>query len=388
MEQVKYDVFISCKSEDYSEAEPIYHWLEERGYRTFFSPISLRIPTIKGDSGVFGEEIDDALESADNMIVFTSNAEYVKTGYVNDEWRTFVEEQRSGRKSGSLVTILDGIDVADLPIRLRSVQSFTPSNYKQGILRFLGDVYEGDDMKKENKTFLNAGSKKVFTVDGVSFTMICVEGSDNIETFYIGETQVTQELWQAVTEDDNPSFFEGTNRPVEQVSWDDICGKDGTGMDPSSFLYKLKKKTGFAFRLPKEAEWEYAAKGGNKSSNYAFSGSNDIDEVAWYWKNSGGRYLEECDGNDWDYVKIKKNYCMTHAVKTKSPNALGIYDMSGNVWEWCEDLYESLGSARVLRGGSWYISARRCRVAYRYGDDPSNRDFNIGFRIVLVSPKS
>lgn len=134
-----YDVFISCKSEDYTKAEAVFHWLVEKGYNPFFAPISLRVSTIQGEPVVFGDEIDDALEQADNMIVFTSNAEYVKKGYVKDEWRTFVEEQRAGRKTGSLVTILDDVNVADLPIRLRSVQSFTLSNYITGILRFLGD---------------------------------------------------------------------------------------------------------------------------------------------------------------------------------------------------------------------------------------------------------
>ena len=380
MELVKYDVFISCKSEDYSKVEPIYHWLVEKGYRTFFSPISLRIPTIKGDSGVFGEEIDDALESADNMIVFTSNAEYVKTGYVKDEWRTFVEEQRSGRKSGSMVTILDGIDVADLPIRLRSVQSFTPSNYKQGILRCLGDVYEGEDIKKGDKTSLKTENERTFTVEGVSFKMIRVEGG-SMGTFYIGETQVTQELWRAVM-GDNPSYFKRSNFPVEQVSWNDICGRDGLGTYPNSFLYKLKKATGYAFRLPKEAEWKYAAQGGNRSRGYTYAGSNNIDEVAWYWKNSGNIYLDGGD-DDWNYGKIKENKCRIHPVKTKLSNELGIYDMSGNVWEWCEDLYSPSGSYRVLRGGSWRSYMRFCHVANRNCSDADRRYYIIGFRLVL-----
>ena len=136
---MKYNIFISCKSEDYAKAESIYYWLTEKGYTPFFAPISLKISKIHGEPVVFGDEIDAALEEAENMILFTSKAVYVTTGYVRDEWRTFVEEQRAGRKSGFLVTILDSVDIADLPIRLRSVQSFTPSNYKEGILRFFGN---------------------------------------------------------------------------------------------------------------------------------------------------------------------------------------------------------------------------------------------------------
>lgn len=136
-----YDVFMSCKSEDYDRATPVYHWLVEKGYRPFFAPVSLKVSKAPGEPVVFGDEIDDAIEESNNMIVVASNAEYVKTGYVKDEWRTFVEEQRAGRKKGVLITILDGVDVADLPLRLRSVQSFTLGNYKEGIIRFLGEPF-------------------------------------------------------------------------------------------------------------------------------------------------------------------------------------------------------------------------------------------------------
>ncbi len=202
--------------------------------------------------------------------------------------------------------------------------------------------------------------ERAFTIGSVSFKMIRVEDGD-MGTFYIGETQVTQELWQAVM-GNNPSHFEGQKNPVESVSWNDICGEDGTGNDPNCFLYKLNKETGEKFRLPKEAEWEYAAKGGNKSKNYIYAGSDDINKVAWY------------DGNS-------KN--STHPVKRLSPNELGLYDMSGNVWEWCEDLYAPSSSCRVLRGGSWGIGARSCRVSYRDLDDPGFRIISNGFRLVL-----
>ncbi|MBR7028214.1 MAG: SUMF1/EgtB/PvdO family nonheme iron enzyme, partial [Bacteroidaceae bacterium] len=203
---------------------------------------------------------------------------------------------------------------------------------------------------------------QTITVDGVSFKMIAVEGgtflmgspeSDadtdddekpqhevTLSNYYIGETEVTQELWETVM-GSNPSEFKGPKLPVENVSWDDC----------QTFIGKLNAQTGKTFRLPTEAEWEYAARGGKKSKGYTYSGSNTIGNVAWYDGNSGGT---------------------THEVSTKQANELGIYDMSGNVLEWCQDWYGATyyenssttapqgpasGTYRVLRGGSWYYSA-------------------------------
>ena len=212
--------------------------------------------------------------------------------------------------------------------------------------------------KQVNTSAFGYDSLEIPINDEVSFKMIRVEGGD-MGTFYIGETQVTQAVWQAVM-GENPSRFIGKDYPVECVSWNDICGKDGTGTDPNCFLFKLNQKTEKNFRLPKESEWEYAAKGGNKSGNYTYAGSNHIKEVAWY---------------DWN------SHNSTHSVKQKSPNELGVYDMSGNVWEWCEDLFS--GSSRVLRGGSWDDGARSCRVLNWHFSGPGYRCNFIGFRLVL-----
>ena len=230
--------------------------------------------------------------------------------------------------------------------------------------------------------------RETFTVNGVSFDMIMVEGgtftmgatseqgsdaySDEkpahqvtLSDYYIGETEVTQALWKAVM-GTNRSEFKGDNNPVENVSWND-CNK---------FINKLNKLTGRIFRLPTEAEWEYAARGGNQSKGYKYSGSNTLSSVAWYTYNSSSK---------------------THAVKTKSPNELGLYDMSGNVWEWCSDWYGSYqsstqinpqgpssGSDRVLRGCSWCDDARYCRVSFRHYDSPGDRYDNCGLRLALV----
>ena len=186
-----------------------------------------------------------------------------------------------------------------------------------------------------------------------------------LSSYYIGETEVTQELWQAVM-GNNPSYYSGNpQRPVEQVSWNDC----------QEFITKLNQLTGKNFRLPTEAEWEYAARGGNKSKGYKYSGSNTIDNVAWYASNSSSR---------------------TYDVKTKQANELGIYDMSGNVYEWCQDWYggyssgsqinptgPASGSKCVLRGGSWLDNARYCRVSYRDRKSPGSRLNIQGFRLVL-----
>ena len=186
----------------------------------------------------------------------------------------------------------------------------------------------------------------------------------SLSSFYIGKYEVTQALWKAVM-GSNPSHFEGDNLPVENVSWNDC----------QTFLRKLNAMTGKTFRLPTEAEWEFAARGGNRNRGYQYSGSNVLSDVAWYYDNSGSK---------------------THNVGTKAPNELGIYDMSGNVWEWCQDWKGSYigsaqtnpkgpssGSYRVDRGGSWFNFAWSCRVACRYCHTPDYRYFDLGFRLAL-----
>ena len=247
-----------------------------------------------------------------------------------------------------------------------------------------------------------AQEKQTITVNGVTFKMIKVEGGTfkmgaqstdpngenydseayswgqpvhnvTLDDYYIGETEVTQELWEAVM-GTNPSFFSGSNNPVESVSWDDC----------QEFIAKLNRLTGKEFRLPTEAEWEYAARGGNKSRGYKYAGSNTIGEVAWYDDNA-------CDG----VGKNSPAYGI-HPVGTKSPNELGLYDMSGNVDEWCSDWYgeyssfsqtnptgPTSGSYRVLRGGCWDYSARVCRVSDRGVGIPDDRYYSGGFRLAL-----
>ena len=181
--------------------------------------------------------------------------------------------------------------------------------------------------------------------------------------YYIGKYEVTQALWKAVM-GKKPSTFKGDNLPVYNVSWNNC----------QEFINKLNKITGKKFRLPTEAEWEYAARGGKNSQGYQYSGSNNISDVAWYEDNSGNNPQD---------------------VGSKQANELGIYDMSGNVWEWCQDRYgkyssssqtnptgANSGSNHVGRGGGWGSNARFCRSSYRDNIAPDYRNF-LGFRLVL-----
>ena len=241
-----------------------------------------------------------------------------------------------------------------------------------------------DTSKRIDLSFFDNNNKNI-VVNNVTFTMIAVKGGSfkmgnistsskidetpshnvNLSDFYIGETEVTQELWESVM-GYNPSRFKEANRPVERVSWDEC----------QLFINKLNQITGEIFRLPTEAEWEYAARGGDRSNGHKFAGSSNIEHVAWYDDNSSNR---------------------THIVKTKDPNELGIYDMSGNIAEWCQDWYgyyeeitqtnptgPSNGLGRVIRGGSWNSYGEHCRVLYRYYHAPSNWHSNYGFRIVML----
>lgn len=227
-----------------------------------------------------------------------------------------------------------------------------------------------------------------FSVKGTVYKMIKVEGGEfnmgaseneksmadpdefpehpvEVKTFYIGEMEVTQKLWQDVM-GSNPSEFVGEENPVDRASWNEC----------QVFIDKLNNMTGRSFRLPTEAEWEFAARGGNNSKHYIFAGSDDIEEVAWYDSNRDGK---------------------THKVGEKKPNELGLYDMCGNVAEWCSDWYDAKyyelkeknnptgpdkGSYRVLRGGGWYITNKQfSRIANRSGNTLDYKFNYLGLRL-------
>ena len=289
----------------------------------------------------------------------------------NSEWDPNQQPDVVVEKTSAVIML-----VLDCSSSLGSQFTTAKTNAKNFISKLLDASSSGNDDPTPGPG--PTPSDGTYTVNGVSFKMIPVEGgtfqmgsnnnwekpvhSVTLSSFSIGETEVTQALWKAVM-GTNPSNWQGDNLPVEKVSWNDC----------QTFITKLNQLTGETFRLPTEAEWEFAAKGGNKSNGYTYSGSNTIGDVAWYDGNSSSK---------------------THPVATKSPNELGIYDMSGNVWEWCQDWYGSYsssaqtnptgptsGSYRVYRGASWSNPATYCRTAYRVSNAPTNTSHNLGLRL-------
>ena len=287
-----------------------------------------------------GQKVGETPLLLDNIAIGTHKVEIVLNGYATWSRDITITEGQTATLDATLS-------------KAAAVTTSTTASSGTGISDFCDMVFV------EGGTFtMGATSEQGSEADDEEKPTHSVTLSD----FYIGKYEVTQAQWKSIM-GSNPSKWKGDNLPVESVSWNDI----------QEFIQKLNQKTGKKYRLPTEAEWEYAARGGAKSQGYKYSGSNHLDSVAWYWDNSGNK---------------------THPVGQKVPNELGIYDMSGNVYESCQDRYDdyssasqtnptgpSSGSYRVLRGGSWNNYAEGCRVSSRTCNTPSSGGSYNGFRL-------
>ena len=316
--------------------------------------LSVNFKPFGSDVYVDGVKVGQSPRVFNGVLVGNHNVEIRKSGYTTSRQTVTISEGQTASISGSLTS--------------------STSSSNANTLSSSGSSLSGNALTIPVKNGINIEMVKV---EAGSFDMGATSEMQNpysdekpvhrvtlTNNYYVGKYEVTQALWQAVM-GSNPSNFKGDALPVEQVSWNDC----------QDFISKLNAMTGKRFRLPTEAEWEYAARGGKKSRGYLFSGSITLGDVAWYKENSGSK---------------------THVVGTKQPNELGIYDMSGNVWEWCQDWYDSYssspqtnptgavrGSDRVNRGGSWGNSAGYCRTSCRINSTPGDRYIGLGLRLVL-----
>ena len=417
----QYDIFISYRRDGGCDiARPIKLELEKHGYSVFLDFDELK-------DGSFNQKIKDAIASAPIFIVILSS--HALDRCVNeDDWvRQEIEYAISLRRH--IIPINPDLTFEGFPENL-------PQHIKDGLGChqysdiLLGQLFEDSIRKmvrerivpyiqaprKQRSRMIGYGIASLatlflavvlilkecksqitdvsdlthFVVNGTDFDMVYVEGGSfimgsdslvervdmdelpahrvSVGNFYIGKYEITQKQWMAIM-GYNPSHNQGEgNLPVENINFYDAYG----------FVRTLNDLTGLVFDLPTEAEWEYAARGGNLSKGYMFSGSNNLDDVAWYKNNSGGK---------------------TKVVGKKKANELGISDMSGNVWEWCKDYYDStyyrtmtdfvnpqgakLSSYKTIRGSSVQIESYWCRIPNRDGQNPGAKDTDYGLRIIL-----
>ncbi len=384
MEKAKYGVFISYSRKDLELVKDIKTEID----RLIGIDCWMDLDGIES-----GEQFEDVIINAIckcDTILFMMSANSMQSEWALDE----LDFAKHEKKRIVLVSIDNTEMAGKFYFRYHKYDTITWTNLPQRekLIRNLKswiriEQKEEDRAEKIQAAEASAPTIQTFTVGNVSFNMIRVDGGTfmmgatneqeedawdeekpahqvTLSSFYIGETEVTQALWEGVMES-NPSFFKGSNRPVEQVSWNKC----------QEFLRKLNQKTGCKFRLSTEAEWEYAARGGNKSRGYKYSGSNNLKDVAWVDDNSNAQ---------------------THDVGKKMPNELGLFDMSGNVFEWCQDRFgdyssdmqtnpigPSSGADCVIRGGCFADEACYCRVSTRDFIEPDICGRNVGLRLAL-----
>ena len=379
-------VFVSYKRVDEKKVFPLVRKIEtELGIRLWVD-----LNGIESDEQ-FSNVIVTAINECE-VFLFMYSRSHVNINPIND-WT--VREITFAHKKGKHIVFidLDGYELPDWFVFRFPDKQIVSANDSRSLDRLSIDMRNWLHLRT-NAIINSAGKVLPPVIQRLVNNMVYVEGGTfmmgatpeqgvlvnkkeetlhqvTLSGYYIGKYEITQEEWETVM-GNNPSEYKGSNRPVENVSWNDC----------QEFINKLNVMTGMKFRLPTEAEWEYAARGGNKSRGYRYAGSNDINSVAWYRVRSYNNGSSSTDNG-------------THPVGQKQPNELGLYDMSGNVSEWCNDWYGNYGSDyqtnpqgpsfgryRVNRGGGWNCGA--FHVSYRFNYYyPSSRRNGLGFRIAL-----
>ena len=321
--------------------------------------LSVNYKPFGADVYVDGKKLGQSPRVFNGLLVGNHQVEVRKDGYATDRKSVSISEGQTASITGTLVS--NAVASSSSNTLGYSSGSSSMASGSNAISIPVKDGISIEMVKVEAGTFMMGATSEMKDpyddekpVHQVTLT----------NDYYMGKYEVPQALWEAVM-GSNPSEYKGDNLPVEMVSWNDC----------QEFISKLNSLTGRKFRLPTEAEWEYAARGGKKSRGYQYSGNSNISDVAWYDGNRGSK---------------------PHPVGTKQANELGIYDMSGNVYEWCSDWYGSYssssqtnptgadsGSGRVCRGGGWCNYAGCCRLSFRLGNSPGSLLINLGLRLAL-----
>ena len=362
-------IFLCHSSVDKSEVRNLYQRLSDDGFDPWLDEEDI-LPGQK-----WKVEIPKAVKTCDVVIVCLSHKAITKSGYVQKEIK-FALDKADEQPEDTIFLIPLKLEECDVPERLQSwqwVNLFEEKGYGRLMSSLqMQAITAGVTQTKE--IFTNSIGMKFKLIPAGEFMMGSeIHSSEKPihkvtinEQFHLGTYLVTQHEWKAVMED-NPSHFKADDLPVENVSWGDV----------QEFIKKLNKKENtHKYRLPSEAEWEYAARAGT-TTRYSFGdGDSKLVEYAWYSKNSGDK---------------------THPVGKKEANPWGLYDVHGNVWEWVQDEWhnsyngapsdgsaweDGVGARRVLRGGGWISDAGYCRSAYRFRFDPGSRYHALGFRLL------